>query len=615
MALFFLYAEDAPLMPKYTLDVETYSDFWMVLFKRVGSDETHLFELHEDCDLDTEGLSEIMCNNLTIGFNSNSYDLFMIAAALNGFDNGRLKRLSDEIITSGKPGWMIASKRGCEPHKTAYGKSLWSHIDIINVAPGQASLKIYGGRINAPKMQDLPIPPDASISPEQREELRRYCFNDLETTEMLFDTLSKQMKLRQDMSKQYGIDLRSKSDAQIAEAVFRKEIGELEGRQVKPTKNIDMDKTYRYLDPQIIEFENEKLRETLSLLTKEEFGLASSGSIQLPDWLKETKIKIGDSQYQMGIGGLHSCEKKRHIIPNDDEILRDADVASYYPSIILQQGLIPENIGKGFTTVYQSIVDRRLSAKASGDKVTSDSLKIVINGSFGKLGSKYSALYAPDLLIQTTITGQLSLLMLIERLEAKGIKVVSANTDGIVSYFPKHLEDDYEQVCWDWMLDTSYELEFTDYSALYSRDVNSYIAVKPDGSVKGKGAFAEPNLMKNPQFVIVNEALYDYLGKGVPIEQTINACEDITKFLMVRNVTGGASWQDEYLGKAVRFYYSKTVDPETCIRYAGKTKNGHKVPISEGSRPLMQLPDTVPKDVDRERYVRMAKECLKEFGL
>jgi len=131
-------------MPTYTLDVETYIDYWLVLFKRIGSDETHCFELYDGCPLKMDELSDLMKNNLTVGFNSNSYDLFMIAAALNGFTNEQLKRLSDDIILSNKPGWMIASKRDCEPPKTAYGKMLWNHIDIINVAPGQASLKIYG---------------------------------------------------------------------------------------------------------------------------------------------------------------------------------------------------------------------------------------------------------------------------------------------------------------------------------------------------------------------------------------------------------------------------------------------------------------------------------------
>jgi hypothetical protein len=599
-------------MATYVLDVETYTNYFLVLFKEIGSDTTHTFELYDGCGLNQPALSHLMRNNLTIGFNSNSYDLFMIAAALNGFENERLKRLSDELITSGQPGWKIASKRDCEPHKTAYGQPLWNHIDIIDVAPGQASLKIYGGRLNAPKMQDLPIKPDALISPEQRELLRTYCLNDLETTELLYTTLSEQMKLRQDMSKQYRVDLRSKSDAQIAEAVFRKEIGDLEGRKVQPLRRIDMGKKYRYLDPKIITFQRQDLKELLVRLTETQFPLADTGSIQLPDWLRGTKIRIGESEYQMGIGGLHSCEKKRTIRASNTMILRDADVASYYPSIILQQGLVPENLGQGFTTIYQSIVDRRLEAKRAGDKVTANSLKIVVNGSFGKLGSKYSALYAPDLLIQTTITGQLALLMLIERLEARGISVVSANTDGVVSYLHKDLARAYEEVCWDWMLDTSYELEFADYRSLHSRDVNSYIAVKPNGSVKGKGAFAEPNLMKNPQFVIVNDALYAYLSKGTPLEETINACSDVTKFLMVRSVTGGAVWGDEYLGKAVRFYYSKDLGDDDCIRYA---KNGNKVPMSDAARPMMQLSKTVPADMDRQRYVYMAQAALKEIGL
>lgn len=247
--------------------------------------------------------------------------------------------------------------------------------------------------------------------------------------------------------------------------------------------------------------------------------------------------------------------------------------------------------------------------------IRAGSYKITLNGSFGKLGSKYSALYAPDLLIQTTITGQLALLMLIERLEVRGISVVSANTDGIVALFDKSLSRSYDEVCWEWMLETSYELEFTDYKALYSRDVNSYIAVKHGGSVKGKGAFAEPNLMKNPQFVIVNEALYAYLGSGTPIEETVNSCSEMTKFVMVRNVTGGASWEGEYLGKAVRFYYSSSVSPDTHIKYAGKTKNGHKVPISEGARPIMQLPEKTPSDIDRARYIAMANEALRSIGV
>lgn len=594
----------------YVLDVETYVDYFLVLFKEIGGDDVRAFELHSDATLDKPALSNIMRSNLTVGFNSNNYDLYMIAAALSGYDNRRLKKLSDTIITSQAPAWKVAQENDLDLPTSAYGRPLWNHIDIISVAPGQASLKLYGGRLNAPKLQDLPFEPNSNIAPEDREPTREYCLNDLETTELLYTTLSSQMSLRQDMSKRYRIDLRSKSDAQIAEAVFRSEIGRITGKKVYPPK-VNPKTTYRYKDPKIIEFESAQLNSILDRILDTRFGLAPTGSIMLPDWLKESKIKIGGSEYQMGIGGLHSCESARSIKCADDYILRDADVASYYPSIILQQGLIPQTLGKSFIDVYQSIVDERLAAKRSGDKVTANSLKITINGSFGKLGSKYSALYAPDLLIQTTLTGQLALLMLIERLEQVGISVVSANTDGIVSYYDKGLDTLYHEICWEWMLDTSYELEFTDYSGLYSRDVNSYVAVKPDGSIKGKGAFADPNLMKNPQFQIVGDAVKAYLGKGTPVEETVNACDDVSKFVMVRNVTGGATWRGEYVGKTVRFYYSNDMAGSAEMVYQ---KSGNKVPQSDGCKPLMLMTGDMPKDIDREVYIKMAKDAIRGVG-
>ncbi len=102
--------------------------------------------------------------------------------------------------------------------------SAFDHIDIINLPIGQASLKIYGGRLHAPKMQDLPIEPSAIITPEQRKTLRLYCHNDLQVTRILYEELKPQIALREQMSKQYGIDLRSNSDAQIAENVIKHEL-------------------------------------------------------------------------------------------------------------------------------------------------------------------------------------------------------------------------------------------------------------------------------------------------------------------------------------------------------------------------------------------------------
>jgi hypothetical protein len=332
----------------------------------------------------------------------------------------------------------------------------------------------------------------------------------------------------------------------------------------------------------------------------------------MPEWLRKQRIRIGSTEYQMGIGGLHSCEKGQSVVAKDNQILADFDVASYYPSIILKLKLSPENMGADFLRIYQDIVTERLQAKARGDKLTADTLKIVVNGSFGKLGSMYSALYAPQLMIQTTITGQLCLLMLIEWVESVGAQVVSANTDGIVVLCDKRKERHLEEVMFDWMLTTSFELERADYRSIHSRDVNNYIAVKPDGKAKRKGVYAEPVLSKNPDFTVVTDAVAAFLSRGVPVEDTVRGSKDVRGFVTVRQVTGGGLWRGAYLGKAVRFYYSTQVGADECISYA---KNSNKVPRSDGAKPLMELTGEVPGDVDYSRYIEMAHEALKDMGV
>lgn len=587
-----------------TLDTEIYSNYFLASFYDAQSDKVIHFELYQGQDLDKQTLRKVLNNYTILTFNGINFDMPILTAALMGYNNAQLKKLCDEIIKSNLPAWQIARKHQIEVPQE------WDHIDIIEVAPGQSSLKIYGARLHCPTIQDLPIEPDATITPAQRETLRDYCVNDLRTTWALYKSLEKQVALRCDMSAQYGVDLRSKSDAQIAETVIKSELKKQTGRDYRKPELPD-GVSFNYLNPRIISFKTEQLQRIFDMVLNTPFTLGGNGSVVMPKCIADTQITLGGSTYNMGIGGLHSCEKSQLVRAADGYSLADLDVASYYPSIILQQNLAPKSMGVPFLKVYQSIVDRRIKAKHSGDKVTADTLKICVNGSFGKLGSKWSALYAPDLMIQTTITGQLALLMLIESFELNGISVVSANTDGVVVRCHESKLDDMENLAFDWMLTTSYELERADYALLASRDVNNYVAVKTDGSVKGKGVFADGGLMKNPDCNIVFEAVKTYLAKGTPIAETIKGCTDIRKFLTVRKVTGGATWQGEYLGKAVRFYYSADVTGETCIHYA---KNSNKVPKSDGARPLMTLPDTLPGDIDYQRYINDAYELLKAVG-
>ena len=588
------------------LDCEVYTDYFLIMFKSLESGRYAAFEQFEGQELNRRRVIQLMKEHTTVSFNGLGYDIHIITAALEAWPCDAIKRLSDEIIKSNLPAWQVAKNNRLRVSHD------WDHIDVIDVAPGKAGLKIYGGRMGAPKLQDLPIAPEDSISPEQRVELRRYCKNDLDTTETLYRRLEPTIKLREQIGAQYGgIDLRSKSDAQIAEAVIKYRLHEYTGRTYKPRK-VAVGHECRYEDPKIVSFQSEELQKVFHRILKTGFPVGSNGAVTMPEWLQKTKIRIGQTDYQMGIGGLHSCEKRQSVVAQDNQILADFDVASYYPSIILKLKLAPQGMGNDFLLIYQDIVTERLQAKARGDKLTADTLKIVINGSFGKLGSMYSALYAPELMIQTTITGQLCLLMLIEWTESVGARVVSANTDGIVVLCDKAREKWLEEAMFDWMLTTSFELERSDYRAIHSRDVNNYMAVKPDGKVKRKGVYAEPVLSKNPDFTIVTDAVATFLSKGTPVEDTIRGSTDVKGFVTVRQVTGGGVWRGEYLGKAVRFYYSNTVGPDECISYA---KNSNKVPRSDGAKPMMELPDTLPGDVDYVRYIEMAQDALKDMGV
>ena len=592
-------------MPKPVLvfDLEIYVDYFLCSFKNIETGNVREFEMFDGQPFDAETVRKILRQSLVVGFNSNGFDLPTLSMALSGADNAKIKRASDSIILNNLRSWQLEKKFNFKTLSTT------DHIDLIDVAPGMASLKIYGGRMHCPKMQDLPIDPSASISPADRESLKAYCRNDLGVTEMLYRRLLPQIQLRTEMSAQYGMDLRSKSDAQIAEYVIKAQVSELTGKEITRPE-IDAGTQYKYKAPGYIGFKTPVLCEILEHLRTTPFVVVDSGKVEEPSWMKRLKVSIGGSVYKMGIGGLHSTESSIAHHADENTVLLDRDVASYYPNIILSLGLRPKHMGEAFTKVYRGIVERRLAAKRSGDKVTDAVLKITINGSFGKFGSKWSVLYSPDLLIQTTVTGQLALLMLIERIEAEGISVVSANTDGVVIKCPKSKMDALEQVFFEWETATGFETEETRYVALFSKDVNNFVAIKTDGSHKAKGVYAPGGLAKTPSNAVCVEAVLANLKHGVAVEDTVHGCWDVTKFVTVRAVKGGAVDQSGgYLGKAVRFYNATGVTGQLTYKV-----NGYAVPRTEGASALMDLPAEFPDDINLDWYVDEAHSILKDIG-
>lgn len=239
-------------------------------------------------------------------------------------------------------------------------------------------------------------------------------------------------------------------------------------------------------------------------------------------------------------------------------------------------------------------------------------------------------------MIAVTLTGQLALLMLIDRAEVAGIPVVSANTDGVVFRCPRDREDDLKTLTKQWETDTGFELEDTNYRSLHNLSVNTYIALKEDGKSKRKGTLANPwedstdirgQLMKNPNATICSDAALAFIKDGVPLEKTILGSKDIRGFVTVVNVQGGGVWggletrdgvdvsQSDYLGKVVRYYWGTDGQPIYYKNPDARTGNHKKVSRTDGCRPLMTLPDEMPADIDYERYISEAREILMDLGV
>jgi len=589
------------------MDIEVYRNYFLIMFCQTKNRRTIKFEKFNDSELDIKTINSIMQKYTVITFNGIGYDHPILLAALNGLANSVIKDISDEIIVKRIPAWTVRKRYGLYP------SDRWDTIDIMPIAPLMASLKMYGGRMHCEKLQDLPVEPSAIISNSQRLELIKYCGNDIELTMQLYFKLLNAIHLRKKLGKQYGIDLRSKSDAQISEEIIKEELARF-GKIAKKTA-IPEGTQITYKAPAYLKFDTSKMISVCESYKTAEYRIKTSGHVNVPASLKDnaiikkSKFTIGEGVYRVGVGGLHSCEKNTTHYSDEEYVLIDFDVAAYYPSIVLRNGYYPKRLGTSFLLVYQELVEKRLRAKAKGDKTINDCLKITINGAFGKLGSKYSILYAPDLMLQVTLTGQLSLLMLIEQFELENMQVVSGNTDGIVVKVPRNRKTEALEIVSAWEFDTGYAMDATEYNSLHSRDVNNYIAVKSSG-IKTKGAFADSSLSINPVNEICNTAVKQYLTKKIPVETTIRGCRDITKFITIRTVNGGAIKDGIELGKAIRWYYhNREIDG---IYY--KT-NGNKVPRSDGAIPLLDLPETFPNDIDFQWYIAEANKLLNEIGI
>ncbi len=591
-------------------DVESYVNYFVVSFQHYPSGKICFFERHDNTILQIDWIKWILSNFCIVGFNSNDYDMIVLSYAISDerISPRDIKNMTNEII------YDNARSRDLEA-KYMFNIARANHIDLIEVCPLSASLKTYAARLHCRHMQELPYHPEVVLTAEEKNHVREYNFNDLDNTALLLTEVSPHLDLRYALSNEFNKDLRSLSDAQLAQEIINTELHRITGKWPKrPDFKKLVGTSFNYVAPSYIKFSSIELNAMLAEIQNADIVIGPTGHVICPKSIEGRKLWIAGKAYTIGMGGLHSNEKCQGIRATNCRIL-DRDVTGYYPNLILKNGFYPVHLGPAFIEALQAIVDKRYAAKKSGDKVVADSLKIASNGVFGKTSDPYSTVYSPVMMVQTTLTGQLSLLMAIEFLTLHRFEVVSANTDGIVTLCPQEKYAEFEAIFRQWENETGLETEETEYKGLFSRDVNNYIAVKLDGTVKTKGVYSEvgsalnSRLSKNPECLIVADAVKAFIAESVPIEKTVTECTDIRRFVSVRKVTGGAQKDGRYLGKTIRWYYANKI-----LGTITRATNSHNIPLTEGGKPCMVLPDVMPDDVNLEKYIADCYSVLEDIG-
>lgn len=598
------------------MDIESFANFFLICFKNFNNGMKVAFELSERSGLNLDHISKIISTHCIVGFNSTNYDMPMLALALKGAGTNELKGASDAIIFEQILPWKIEERLGIRLPNT-------NHVDLSESNPSvRQSLKILNGRLHGRYMMDLPYEPDSYLSLVQMNVATLYCMNDLDSTELLFRALLEPLKLRVTLGKRWGLDLRSKSDAQVGEAVVLERVRRATGRRA--WKRPDSHPPFQYQIPSFIRFSSPQMNEVLDRLRNETFHTNAHG-IEAPKWLKETRLTFGSSTLQMGIGGLHSMENERSLISDDEKVLIDVDVTGHYPATMEKLDMYPPMVGPAFVPEFGGMRRERNDAKKryqanEEDKealAESEGGKIAVNGIFGKVMSVRGVLSSPPFGLAITLTGQLTVLMLVERAVAAGMDVASGNTDGVLFNMPRRLEADLSRMLKEWETETGFEVEMTRYRAVYNRDVNTYIAVKENGKVKRKGPVANPwadndlrgQMSKNPQMEVCSDALVERILHGTPFEDTIMGRKDMRDFVTVTTVKEGAAWRGSYLGRVIRYYWSLDGDP--ILRAKSKAKVGK----TAGARPLMEMDGTVPDDVDYARYLEETTELAYSLAV
>lgn len=562
----------------YVYDVEVFPNVFHCTVKNTETGELHKFEIscrrnqldelvkffhtvntkYTFGDLYTTDI-KLDTNILFCGYNNLHYDNAIINYIIDYYNIMKYKGYRDICRSIFNLSKVITTSS--EDDNSAWRK--WKYMicfdsfDILTMLYSnklRVGLKEIQVTMQYKNVQEFVADWQADLPENQIDSMIDYNINDVNSTEELLNRCKKDIDLRIAIEDEYGVHVLSKDGVNIGMKILTQKYLEKTGQTWWDIKDLRSPMSVIPLNSVILPFIKYDSPILTRVLNDMKSQIVSPGRKGY-----ENKFVFEGLQYSVGVGGIHSVNKPEIIIPKEDEMLIDIDVASLYPSMLIEYEFYPKHLGPEFLEVYKQIKDERIEAKHNGNKVKNETLKLALNGLSGNLQNEHNFCYSPFAVMQIRINGQLLLLMLAEKLTQLGCRIVQANTDGLFVLLKKDVYSKVNNVCREWEQLTRLTLEEERFKAMYQYAINDYFAITEDDKVKEKGMFITTvKLGKGLTPKIIPKAVINFFKNGVPVEETIKGCKDIRDFLMSEKT--GKQWHVEYNNKEQqrtnRFYAS-----------------------------------------------------------
>lgn len=605
-------------MKAWVYDIESYPNFFCITFRNLETSEKVVFIIDH---LHNQRLQiiDFVRGKWLIGYNNHGYDDYMLNYIIERDPSvGEIKVFSNRIINSDNP--------YIDPSLKIYKYSrLYKSIDLIRLLFAKmlrVGLKELQVTMKWKNVKEIPYFHENILSEQEKLEVIEYNDNDvLSTRELAIKTLP-DIKLRHSIKQKFGLECYSKDGVRTGVDLFLKLYCQATGEDENVVKNLRSPREFINLGEIIsdkVKFNSSKFKQLLEELKNTTIS-ETRGSL-------DKQVLYGGVMHVFGTGGIHSKDPAGIIIPKPGYRYMDADVASLYPSILIQYGFKPEHLKDEFLTVYKFLRDDRVRAKRAGESLIADTYKLSLNGLYGNLISEHSWAYDPKAAMGITLNGQLFLSMLSEQLIDAGIQVDSLNTDGITALVKEDQMDTYWAITKNWQELTNLELEFKEYSKVIRRNVNSYYAIYKDdkevngkdaGKIKEKGDLGTGIVLgKGFDKPIVKIAVRDYFTKGIPIEQTIRNHKDIYDFTMFQKV--GKQFEVEWWNKKQqrinRYYASKRGAYIYKVKGEGSKKKMSHMLKGVGVQIFNEYVEKSMEDyqIDYQYYIIEARKLINEI--